>query len=324
MKIGYRTIKTAVGAGVALWIAQLLHLDFYATAATITILCIGKTRKQSVKTALHRFTTCMLTLPLGALLYEILGYTPWVFALIILTVLPILNRFKLQDSFMTGMVVPIHLLSLGKVSGTIIAEEVIVILIGICIAMLVNSHMPNQEKELIAMKFQIENHFRRVLTEFALFLDKGDQAWDKKALDELPELIKEAKELSLVVSGNHLIKDKEGYFFYFDVRDKQCEILERMYDIIVHLSADNQQRHMFADFLLHVGDNLSGRNDTHLSLQKLKGEKEKMLSLPLPHTQEELKTRDAIIHLMYETELFLLTKLNMYQEQAEHLEKIHQ
>lgn len=44
--MGYRTIKTAVGAGLALWIAQLLHIEFATFAAIIVIMCIEKTKKK--------------------------------------------------------------------------------------------------------------------------------------------------------------------------------------------------------------------------------------------------------------------------------------
>lgn len=43
---GYRTIKTAVGAGLAIWIASLLDLEFATFAAIIVIMCIEKTKKK--------------------------------------------------------------------------------------------------------------------------------------------------------------------------------------------------------------------------------------------------------------------------------------
>lgn len=46
-KIGYRTIKTAIGAPVAIFIAQLLQLDYAISAAVITMLCIQTTRRAS-------------------------------------------------------------------------------------------------------------------------------------------------------------------------------------------------------------------------------------------------------------------------------------
>ncbi|MBQ9999250.1 aromatic acid exporter family protein, partial [Bacillus subtilis] len=48
-KIGYRTIKTALGTALAIYISQLLHLQNYASAGIITILCIQITQKRSLQ-----------------------------------------------------------------------------------------------------------------------------------------------------------------------------------------------------------------------------------------------------------------------------------
>lgn len=48
-KIGYRTIKTALGTALAIYISQLLHLQNFASAGIITILCIQITQKRSLQ-----------------------------------------------------------------------------------------------------------------------------------------------------------------------------------------------------------------------------------------------------------------------------------
>lgn len=44
-KIGYRTLKTALGTALAIYIAQMLGLQNYSAAGIITILCIQVTKK---------------------------------------------------------------------------------------------------------------------------------------------------------------------------------------------------------------------------------------------------------------------------------------
>lgn len=46
MRIGMRTIKTAVGACIAIWIANWLSLDYAVSAGVITILSIQNTKKK--------------------------------------------------------------------------------------------------------------------------------------------------------------------------------------------------------------------------------------------------------------------------------------
>lgn len=45
LKIGYRTVKTAIGTASAIALAQWLHLENFASAGIITILCIQVTKK---------------------------------------------------------------------------------------------------------------------------------------------------------------------------------------------------------------------------------------------------------------------------------------
>ncbi|WP_231572532.1 aromatic acid exporter family protein, partial [Halobacillus sp. BBL2006] len=62
MKIGYRTIKTAIGTPFAIWVAQMLQLDNFASAGILTILCIQITRKRSFLSAWHRFSACIVAM----------------------------------------------------------------------------------------------------------------------------------------------------------------------------------------------------------------------------------------------------------------------
>ncbi|MEH6853249.1 aromatic acid exporter family protein, partial [Priestia megaterium] len=61
-KIGYRTIKTAVGTSLAIIIAQFFHLEFFVSAGIITILCIQNSKKKSLGSASDRFIACSLSI----------------------------------------------------------------------------------------------------------------------------------------------------------------------------------------------------------------------------------------------------------------------
>ena len=104
----YRTIKTAVGAGLAIWIASLLDLEFATFAGIIVIMCIEKTKKKTLITMKDKFLASLLSLILGALFFEVLGYNPIVFSLFILLFVPILVRAHIQAGFVTSMVVVLH------------------------------------------------------------------------------------------------------------------------------------------------------------------------------------------------------------------------
>jgi Predicted membrane protein len=57
--IGYRILKTALGAGLSIGIAQYFHLDFFSSAGILTILCIQPTKRKSIHAV---YTRVMATL----------------------------------------------------------------------------------------------------------------------------------------------------------------------------------------------------------------------------------------------------------------------
>ena len=63
--IGYRTLKTAIGAAVAIAIAQYFDLQFFTAAGILTILSIQPTKRKS----LHAVYTRIVSTFIGILMH---------------------------------------------------------------------------------------------------------------------------------------------------------------------------------------------------------------------------------------------------------------
>ena len=168
--MGYRTIKTAVGAGLAIWIASLLDLEFATFAGIIVIMCIEKTKKKTLITMKDKFLASLLSLILGALFFEVLGYNPIVFSLFILIFVPILMKVRIQAGFVTSMVVVLHVYTVENANWAMFLNELYIIFIGMGIALLVNSIMPNFKRDIEIFKNEIEQKFEVILFEFSAHL----------------------------------------------------------------------------------------------------------------------------------------------------------
>ena len=70
-RIGYRTIKTAVGATLAILIAQSLGLENYASAGILTILCIKVTKKKSLRASWDRILACLIGMVFSFVFFEL-------------------------------------------------------------------------------------------------------------------------------------------------------------------------------------------------------------------------------------------------------------
>src|SRR5690625_3077086 len=114
--IGYRTIKTAIGAGLAVWISTIFQLEFATFSAIIAILCIEKTKKKTWISIKDKLIASLLALILGAIIFEVIAYHPMVLTIFILLFIPILVHLKLTPGLVTSIVVVLHVYSVQEAS----------------------------------------------------------------------------------------------------------------------------------------------------------------------------------------------------------------
>ena len=107
--VGVRTLKTGLGATVAMMIAQLIGLKYMASAGIITILSIQSTKRESVQIAIRRFFATCVALGVGGILFRLLGFTPLVFGVYLVVFIPIAARFKITEGIVSASVLVTHL-----------------------------------------------------------------------------------------------------------------------------------------------------------------------------------------------------------------------
>ncbi|MBU8714688.1 aromatic acid exporter family protein [Brevibacillus parabrevis] len=308
MKIGYRTLKTAIGTAISIFLAQQLDLLYPASAGIITILCIQVTVKQSFRTAWNRIMSSFLGLGIGMALFYLLGYSPVAILLAILLFLPLAVRFGIQEGFVSSMVVLMHLYSAQRMDFPLLLNEAGLLVIGVGVALLVNLYMPSLDKELRAMQKQIEQLFRQILREFCYYLRHGESDWDGKEMIEAPGLLEKALRLASRDIDNRLGRRDDSYHQYFVMREKQFELLERMMPIVSSLDTQVPQSHWIADFLERISDSVHPGNTAYRFIDQLRQMREEIKESELPRTREEFETRASLFYLLREIENYLFIK----------------
>ncbi|WP_202078394.1 aromatic acid exporter family protein [Caldalkalibacillus salinus] len=308
MKIGIRTLKTALGAGVAIWMAVILNLDNATSAGIITILCIERTKLRSIRVSIDRIIACIMGMLVSGLMFELFGYHPAVFALYILGFIPLLVQFRLQNGFITSTVIVLHIFAYGDFSLALFSNELAIILIGIGMALLLNVYIPSLEHKLIHYQEAIEGKIKVILYEYAVSLERADHDWNGKELLELEALLEEAQALTLQDVENTFLRKEHEYVPYFNMRDKQFEILKRMLPIIAQIKGDIPQRDLFASFMYDMSAEVTSENNADAMLNRLEQKRAMMKALPLPATRAEFESRAELFHLMNEIELYLKLK----------------
>lgn len=307
-KIGYRTIKSAVGAGIAIGIAQFFHLQFYAGAGIITILCIKQTRKSSYETAWERFLASVIGLVIGWFFFEAFGYHPWTITMLLLITFPIMVAVRANDGIPAASVIITHIYTLQHVNWDIVLNEFGIIIIGITVALIMNMHMPSVNKELGEYQRKIESNFKRIFREFSIYLRYGESSWDGKEIMETAQWIKEAKELAANNMENNNREEEKQMLRYFQMRDKQFDIVERLLPIISTMNYTCAQSQQIASYLEKLADAVHPGNTAGIYLDQLEDMKQDFKQQPLPIDRDEFETRAALYIFINEMKRYLIIK----------------
>lgn len=145
--IGMRTIKTAFGAILAVFISQLLNLDYAANSGIIVILSVQSTKKKSKDLAIMRIGSTVLALTIGALVFSFMGFTAVAFGVYLLIFIPIAVQLKFHDGIVPCSVLVSHILSIQSVALPALVNEMMQMFIGAGIGFLLNLYMPSLEKK---------------------------------------------------------------------------------------------------------------------------------------------------------------------------------
>ena len=108
-KLGMRTIKTAVGATLAMLISQSIGLNYALSAGIITVL-------SDQKTGLARLNSTLLALGISCLMFTLFGFNSVAFGIYLLIFIPLAVKFKLSDGIAVSSVLVTHVLGEGTIS----------------------------------------------------------------------------------------------------------------------------------------------------------------------------------------------------------------
>lgn len=308
MKIGYRTLKTAVGAPVAISIAQLLGLTNFVSAGILTILCIQPSRKKSFLSASHRFFACILASIFSFIFFETLGYNPIAVGLMLAAFIPATVFLKITTGIATSSVIFLNLYSAEYMSYTFLLDQFMVITVGIGVALLLNLYMPSMEKQLREKQIKLENYFQIILHEIALYIKNKNQNWDGKELTLSEEILEEAWDIVDLDRENHLFRNRHPFSDYFIMRKRQLELLQKMLPLVTVLTEKHAISDKIASFFDSLSEAVHPGNTASLFLDRLNEIRTEFNKKELPKTQEAFETRANLYRLLHEIEDYLIIK----------------
>ncbi|MFS0635733.1 aromatic acid exporter family protein [Mesobacillus foraminis] len=307
-KIGYRTLKTALGTAVSIIIAQYLGFTNFASAGILTILCIKVTKRKSLRASWDRILACVFAMCFSTVFFEGIAYHPLVIGLMLLFFIPTVVMAGARDGVVSSSVIILHIYSAGKVTTGLLLNELGIVLIGIGVALIMNLYMPSVDTRLEQYRQQVEENFKNIFREIARFIRQGDSGWTGEELPKTARLIEKAKSLALQDVENHFLQGENLYYQYFKIREKQFDIIERVLPSITSIPNNIEQGEMVADFIELLSKGINPGNTVLYHLEKLYRMRTEFVNMELPRTREEFEARAALLHFVNEMERFLLLK----------------
>ena len=306
-KIGFRTVKTAVGMTLGVIICKLLSLDNYASSAILVVLCIKHTKMHSVQAILSRLVSCLLILFLGSAIFSLLGQHAFVLGLIVLLFIPLTVVLNVQEGVITSCVILLHVFNAKAINGHLILNEIMLLIVGLGIAFLMNLMMPSLDKKLNHFKQDIENQITEIFNIFSQACSMHNDHLKIK-FDSLLLNIKKEKSLAFRDVKNHFVRNENSFYHYFDMREEQVELLKRMTSLLERINTDDPILEKISQLMYEIGSNVNSNDYTALRLHSLYEIRLSLDDLPLPTTHKTLNSRAHIIQILNELEEYLNIK----------------
>jgi uncharacterized membrane protein YgaE (UPF0421/DUF939 family) len=307
--IGYRTLKTAIGAAIAMVIAASFGLKYGTAAGVIVILSVQSTKKQSIRIAVQRMGACLLALFLSSVLFSLLGYNAYVFGVFLLIFIPLAAKFRFNEGIVVSSVLVTHLLVEKTTAASLIINELLLMLIGIGVALLLNLYMPSIDKKIRADQQAVEELIREILRHMSAALGQcAVSLKEDKLFNDLELRIKKGRERAYKNLNNSLFSDNSYYAKYMDMRYQQLKALKNIRKHFERFSISYKQNEMIAGFTLKLSNSIHEYNTAEGLLKSLQDLRESFRSMELPKTREEFENRAMLYQFLNDLEQFLLIK----------------
>ena len=318
MRIGLRTVKTALSAALALLVASQLQLLYPTAAAIIALLSLTNTKHSSLITGISRLFSLALATAIAYLCFTFIGFNAVAFGVYLLLFIPSAVYFKLSEGISVSSVLVTHYLIEQDLSWQLITNEFALMILGVGFALLFNLYMPNREENVRENQLIIESLFKNILEKMADSLAEPEsEAHLLKDCLQIHDFIQKSSHEAQLLMENHWLARDSYYLDYFQMRRLQSNFLKDMLQLLEKTTIEPLQSKQIRDILLYTADHFVEENDGQTNLNKIAEVSESYRTMPLPQTREEFENRARLFHFLQLFEAFMEIKADFYTQHQE-------
>jgi len=316
-KIVLLSAKIGIGASVAIYIAELLNLQYATSAGIITLLTLITTRWETFRLSVQRLLTYAVSVGICWIIFSIIP-SMWIeYGVFLFLVVLMTEWLGWRSTLSVNAVIGTHFLTTQDFSAGFMINELLLVVIGITIAIILNLFHINSTHEngIIKSMRHVEHQMKKILEEVAGYLmqqSTGDHAWDDVV--RLEKELEEYVELASEYHHNTFQTHQDYYVAYFEMRMKQCGALHNLHSEMRRMRQMPMQAHIVADFIVNISQYVTEMNDPKKQIEELENTLEHLRNEPLPETHEEFENRAELYHVLMDLEEFLLYKKRFVEE----------
>lgn len=303
--------KIALGSSLAIYTAELLHLQFSSSAGIVTLLTVVTTKKGTLQLSAARVATFVLAAAAASVTFLQI-HSEWIaYGLFVFLVALVSELLGWRATISTNAVIGTHFLMNLDFSPAFFLNEFMLVAIGILFAFLLNMIQDIRgEKRHFAEKIhQLELKMQGLLGEIAKYLSNEPsrkRLW--RELTAIESQLQRSMEEAYEYEGNTYGEDAAYYARYFKMRLNQCRILRNLQKEMQKIKNMPRQAEIVAEYIRYLNQYVTELNEPDLQLQHLEEIFLKMKDEPLPASRTEFESRAVLYHILMDLEEFLMEK----------------
>ena len=316
-RICEKSLKIGIGSGLAIILAHFLGLKYEIFAGTITLLTILTTKLETIRLSLYRMITFMFSTLACFLIFNHLGGGWTLYGVFVLVMVFFCEMMGWGATISVNAVIGAHFFTEGNFSLDFIANEFLLLLIGIGIAIVLSLYSNNKGTKRRVMKDMqyVEEQIKEILNHMAAYLRKEPLKHSVWAdINQLEAKIKDYIQDAYEYNNNSFSKHPEYYIDYFEMRLLQIDELHSLHYEMKKMQSMPEQAEIVADFMEFVTESIGKMHALDIQLEQLYSLLEDMKQHDLPKNRQEFESQAILYHVLMDLEDFLLIKKRFVDE----------
>ncbi len=310
-RILVKAIKIGLGSSLAILLAGFMELQYQIFAGTITLLTILTTKWETIRLSIYRVVTFFIAVLVCWMVFNHLGGGWLEYGLFVFIMVVINEIMGWSATLSVNAVIGAHFFTEMDFSIGFIANEFLLVLIGIVIAVVLSLFSNNRgsEKEILKDMKYVEDTLQVILTHLSAYLRKEElphSVWDD--IKNLEEKLKEFIQDAIEYNGNSFSDHPTYYVDYFEMRLLQIDMLRSLHYEMRRMRSMPEEADVVADYLDFMNTCLGKMDALEMQIDKLHEILHNQQEEKLPRDMEEFQSKAILYHVLMDIEDFLYIK----------------